>query len=104
MPQLVHVAEPLLTAYLPAMQSAHASTLVAAVATEALPAAQLLHIAAPAVACLPLGHAVHTPPVVGLAVFPAGQAEHVEPEVRKPLGHCAIMSFRTVMESDVAPL
>jgi hypothetical protein len=45
---------------MPALQSTHVVAFVAAVASDALPAAQLLHIANPTAACLPIGHASHT--------------------------------------------
>jgi len=60
-----------------------------------LPAAQpAAQVAAPVVAAKrPPGHAAHAPAVAGLAVCPEAQAEHVEPEAAKPLGHAAAMSF-----------
>ena len=60
-----------------------------------LPAAQpAAQMAAPVVAAKrPPGHAAHAPAVVGLAVCPAAQAEHVEPEAAKPLGHAETVSF-----------
>ena len=58
--QLVHADVALAAAYMPALQSTHVVAFVAAVASEALPAAQLLHIANPTAACLPIGHAAHT--------------------------------------------
>ena len=60
MAQLIQVDASLDEACLPAMQSIQVAALVAAVTFDALPAAQLLHVADPTAACLPIGHAAHT--------------------------------------------
>jgi hypothetical protein len=57
----MHTDMALTAACLPAMQSTQVTALVAAVAFDALPAAQLVHEVAALVAfvCLPAGHALH---------------------------------------------
>jgi hypothetical protein len=61
--QFLHVDEAIAAAYLPAMQSTQVAALVAAMASDALPAAQLVHTAspldvAPGLPYLPAGHGV----------------------------------------------
>jgi hypothetical protein len=95
LPQLVQVTVAMAAAYFPAIQFAQ---VVAPVAAEALPLAQLLHAADAALTvCWPLGHAAHkdavVPPLlayarparqsvqvvdaVAVVCLPAGQDAHV---------------------------
>ena len=95
----------LATAYMPAVQSTQVAALSASVAFDALPAAQLLHVADPTAACLPIGHAAHTEmswPRGWAYAWPAAQLVHAVAVlvafVCLPAGHALHVVTAVVLE------